>query len=177
MSYAYPLKLSLRNLASRLAKVEVLIVDPDIQISGLISGVLRYIGFDRITVARDGKDALAILRSREIDLLITDWHMEPVDGIRLVHYLRNSPDSPSPYLPIIMLTGRAERQDVEIARDAGITEFLVKPFTAKSLYERIVLVVENPRSFIVTTSFRGPERRRRMDIPPSGDERRVRPPV
>jgi DNA-binding response OmpR family regulator len=81
------------------------------------------------------------------------------------------------YIPIIMLTGKAERADVEAARDVGVTEFLVKPFSAKSLYERLVLVIENPRSFIISQTYVGPERRRRTDIPPNGNERRQSQPV
>ncbi len=177
MAFAYPLKPSLRNLAARLSKVEVLIADPDTRVASLIRDVLKYIGFERIHFAQDGQEALDFIKRNEVDLLITDWQMSPMDGIRLVHYLRSSPDSPYPYLPIIMLTGKAERNDVEIARDVGVTEFLVKPFSAKSLFERLVMVIENPRSFIVASQYRGPDRRRRTDIPPGGDERRIRPPV
>jgi two-component system chemotaxis response regulator CheY len=177
MAFGYPLKTSLKNLASRLAKVEVLICDPDDYIAVTLRDVLRHIGFERITFARDGNAALDILKKKEIDLLITDWNMNPMDGIRLVHYLRSSPDSPNPYMPIIMLTGKAERRDVEVARDVGVTEFVVKPFSAKTLYERLVLVIENPRSFIIASNFRGPQRRRRTDIPPGGEDRRITPPV
>ncbi len=177
MAFGYPLKPSLKNLASRLSKIEVLICDSDDYIALIVRDVLRHIGFENVRFAKDGGEALDIMKSREIDLLITDWSMKPMDGVRLIHYIRSSPDSPNPYLPIIMLTGKAERRDVEAARDAGVTEFLVKPFTAKSLYERLVLVIENPRSFIITRQFHGPERRRRTDIPPSGEDRRIRPPL
>lgn len=177
MAFTYPLKPSLRNLAARLAKVEVLIADPDLRIASLVRDVLRYVGFERIHFAQNGQEALNLIKTKDIDLLITDWQMSPMDGIKLIHYLRSSPESPYPYLPIIMLTGKAERHDVEAARDVGVTEFLVKPFSAKSLFERLVLVIENPRSFIVANQYRGPDRRRRTDIPPGGDERRKRPPV
>lgn len=177
MSFAYPLKPSLRVLASRLAKIEVMIVDQDLQISSLVREVLRYIGFDLITIMSDGKAAAEELLTREYDLLITDWHMERLNGLELVHKIRTAPNSPNAYLPVIMLTGKAERSDVEAARDAGITEFLVKPFSAKSLYERLVLVIENPRSFIISQQYVGPERRRRTDIPPQGIDRRTQSPV
>lgn len=177
MSFAYPLKPSLRVLASRLAKIEVMIVDKDTQISSLVREVLRYIGFDLITIMSDGKTAANELLTKEYDLLITDWHMEGLNGLELVHKIRTTPNCPNAYLPVIMLTGKAERSDVEAARDAGITEFLVKPFSAKSLYERLVLVIENPRSFIVSSEYVGPERRRRMDIPPTGVDRRTNSPI
>lgn len=177
MSLSYPLKASLRNLASRLAMVEVMIADPDVEVSRVVRDVLKYAGFERITIVKDGKDALDILNKKEIDLLITDWRMDQLSGIDLIKYLRQHEDSPNQYLPIIMLTGKAERRDVEMARDAGVTEFLVKPFTAKGLFERLVMVVENPRSFIISKVYKGPDRRRRTDIPPSGSERRMQSPV
>ena len=173
----YPLKSSLANLAARLSRVEVLIADPDRKISSLIKDVLQYLGFERIHIVENGQDALHHLRGKEVDLLITDWTMSPVDGVKLTQFLRSNPDSPNPYLPIIMLTGKAEVSDVMTARDSGITEFLVKPFTAKSLFERLVMVVENPRSFIASKEFNGPDRRRRMDIPPESSERRIHPPL
>ncbi len=177
MPFNYPLKPSLRNIASRLSRVEVLLADPDAQIASLVKDVLRYVGFERIYIVPNGQEALNILQSQEIDLLITDWQMSPLDGPQLINFLRSSPESPNPYLPVIMLTGKAERRDVEIARDVGVTEFLVKPFSAKTLYERLVMVIENPRSFIISPRYHGPDRRRRMDIPPGGTDRRVKGPV
>ena len=170
--FQYPLQSSLRSLAARLSQVEVLIADPDVEISHLVRDVLRYIGFEKMQFARTPEKALEILAAQNIDLMITDWQIMPEQRMSLVQYLRNHDDSPNPYLPVIMLTGRAEKHDVELARDQGVTEFLVKPFTAKRLFERLVMVIENPRSFIISNQYRGPDRRRRTDIPPSGSDRR-----
>ncbi|MCH2548272.1 MAG: hypothetical protein MK052_11790, partial [Alphaproteobacteria bacterium] len=72
------------------------------------------------------------------------------------------------YVPIIMLSGRGGWDDVEKARDAGFSEFLIKPFSAKALCDRILLCVENPRAFVSTSSYTGPSRRRReaVKLPP-----------
>src|SRR6185436_8595600 len=67
------------------------------------------------------------------------------------------------YVPIIMLTGHSEKKRVTAARDAGITEFLAKPISAKGLYERIVNVVASPRPFIKTKTYFGPDRRRMIN--------------
>jgi two-component system chemotaxis response regulator CheY len=75
-------------------------------------------------------------------------------------------------VPIIMLTGHSEKQRVVSARDAGVTEFLVKPISAKSLYDRIVNVVVNPRPFIKTNAYFGPDRRRNVNPNYVGTERR-----
>jgi DNA-binding response OmpR family regulator len=78
----------------------------------------------------------------------------------------------NPYVPIIMLTGHSEKKRVVSARDAGITEFLAKPISAKALYERILNVVANPRPFIKTKSYFGPDRRRNSNPNYVGPERR-----
>jgi two-component system, chemotaxis family, chemotaxis protein CheY len=75
-------------------------------------------------------------------------------------------------VPIIMLTGHSERTRVTNARDAGITEFMVKPISAKALYQRILNVVVNPRPFVRTKTFFGPDRRRNVNPNYSGPERR-----
>ena len=168
----YIIKSSIRKLASRLAQINVLIVDDDLQMSKLVKDVLEALGFEKIYMAKDGSSGLKVLRQRPIDLVITDWQMEPLNGIDFVRYVRTSPDSPNRYIPIVMMTGRAEKEDVELARDIGVTEYVVKPFTARTLMERIVLLIENPRSFIVSKNFKGPDRRRRAEPPMSGVERR-----
>src|SRR5450432_3857545 len=78
----------------------------------------------------------------------------------------------NPFVPIIMLTGRTQRKNIVKARDAGITEFLAKPFSAKSLYERILNIVVNPRPFIKAKQYFGPDRRRSKGTNYTGPERR-----
>jgi DNA-binding response OmpR family regulator len=75
-------------------------------------------------------------------------------------------------VPIIMLTGHSEKKRVIAARDAGVTEFLAKPISAKGLYGRILNVVANPRPFIRTKNYFGPDRRRNANPNYSGPERR-----
>jgi DNA-binding response OmpR family regulator len=78
----------------------------------------------------------------------------------------------NPYVPIIMLTGHSEKHRVVRARDAGITEFLAKPISATALYERILNLVANPRPFIRTKTYFGPDRRRNAGANYLGPERR-----
>jgi DNA-binding response OmpR family regulator len=78
----------------------------------------------------------------------------------------------NPYAPIIMLTGHSEKKRVVAARDAGVTEFLAKPISAKSLYQRVMNVVANPRPFIKTKNYFGPDRRRNVNQNYIGPERR-----
>ena len=86
--------------------------------------------------------------------------------------IRQQGANANPYVPIIMLNGHSEKKRVVAARDAGITEFMAKPISAKSLYQRIVNVVANPRPFIKTKTYFGPDRRRNVNSNYVGAERR-----
>lgn len=169
---SYATKSVPKAAAACLANIKVLIADDDRRIALIVRQVLESLGFKEIQTARDGEAALGILAGGSVDMLITDWQMTPMDGISLVKFLRTSEDSPNRFIPIIMLTGNAEREHVEMARDVGVTEFVVKPFSAKTLCDRIVLLIDNPRSFIMSKKFVGPDRRRRNTSPGDGIEKR-----
>lgn len=110
--------------------------------------------------AADGAAALEILREHPVDLVIVDFNMFPLDGVEFTRLVRNSPDSANPYLPIIMMTGHSEKSRVYEARDAGVTEFVVKPITAKAILDRIQAVIFRPRPYVKTDGYFGPDRRR-----------------
>ena len=95
------------------------------------------------------------------------------DGLELTQMIRQPGANANPYVAIIMLTGHSEKKRVASARDAGVTEFLAKPISAKGLYQRIVNVVANPRPFIKTKTYFGPDRRRNTNNAYIGPERRV----
>jgi DNA-binding response OmpR family regulator len=95
------------------------------------------------------------------------------DGLELAQMIRQPESKGNPYAPIIMLTGHSEKRRVTVARDAGVTEFLAKPISAKGLYQRIMNVVANPRPFIKTKTYFGPDRRRNTNSAYMGPERRV----
>ncbi len=105
-------------------------------------------------------------------MAIVDFNMSPIDGVEFTRLVRQAADSPNPFLPIIMLTGHAARARVEEARDAGVTEFVVKPVTAKAVLDRINAVVNKARPFIRTQEYFGPDRRRRQDPAFTGPWRR-----
>ncbi|MBM3618718.1 MAG: response regulator [Alphaproteobacteria bacterium] len=156
----------------RLNKVNILVIDDDKAIANLIRNVLKNLGFGGIFVAHDAEEGIKIVEKSPIDLIITDWEMEPINGIELTKRVR-ALDNIKRFTPIIMLTGHGEKSEIEMARDCGITEYLIKPFTAKSLCSRISTVVEMPRSFVVSKAYKGPSRRRRVENF-GGEERRKR---
>jgi DNA-binding response OmpR family regulator len=157
-------------------KVNVLIADADACLAQAVIHNLRAMGFIHVTHVRASEDAIQAIRSQAIGFLITEWDIKGSNGVELVRYLRTSPDSPNRSLPIIMLTGRGEINDVEAARDVGITEFVVKPFSAQTLFKRIEQMVDHPRGFVIAKSYIGPERRRR-GAPVGVEDRRTVAPI
>lgn len=158
-------------MASPFARVTILVVEDNKPMRGLVRNILEALGVGTILEAGDGTAALKQLSTHEVDLVIVDWNMEPMDGLSLTRHLRTAEDSPDQFVPVIMLSGHTERARVMEARDAGVTEFMAKPVSARSLYARIVSIIENPRPYVRTEDYFGPDRRRQM-LPFDGPDRR-----
>jgi YesN/AraC family two-component response regulator len=153
--------------------LKILLVDDNHYMRVLLAEILRAIGVTRIYEANDGAEGLQMMRDNPVDIVMTDLSMQPLDGIDFVRLLRNSPDSPNPTVPVIMVTGHSTFARVNEARDAGVTEFLAKPLTARGVIERLHEVIEHPRPFVRGGDYFGPERRRRRDPTYGGPFRRA----
>ena len=134
--------------------------------------ILNGLGVREVCEADDGASALESFTRYTPDIIIADWVMPMFSGIEMTRMIRQQSANANPYVPIIMLTAHSERSRVVEARDAGITEFLVKPISAKALYQRVFNVVMNPRPFIKTKTFFGPDRHRHVNPNYDGPERR-----
>ncbi|MDP1632466.1 MAG: response regulator [Caulobacter sp.] len=151
-------------MSGGLSALKVLLVDDNQHMRAIISAVLKGVGILNVREAADGAEALQVLRDGPIDIAIIDFHMTPIDGVQFTSMVRNSADSTNPYLPIIMMTGFADRIRVCEARDAGVTELVVKPVTARSIIDRVNAVIFNPRNFVRTDDYFGPLRRGIDDV-------------
>ncbi|HEY0103902.1 MAG TPA: response regulator [Brevundimonas sp.] len=158
---------------SSLGSLKLLLVDDNAHMRAIATAVLQSAGIRSVREASDGGAALQSLRDYPADLVIIDFNMFPLDGVEFTRLVRNSPDSVNPYLPIIMMTGHSEKSRVYEARDAGVTEFLVKPITAKAVLDRIQAVIFHPRPFVKTDGYFGPDRRRTQSGSYNGPMRRV----
>jgi two-component system chemotaxis response regulator CheY len=136
-----------------------------------VRSLLNGLGVRHVLEAEDGAAALEVFQQNPCDIIITDWVMPVFNGLELTAAVRN-PDSENPYTPIIMLSGYSERSRVVQARDAGVTEFLCKPISARQLYLRLENCIVNPRPFIRTKTFFGPDRRRFVHPHYTGDKKR-----
>ena len=139
----------------------------------LVKTLLKGLGADKVFEAKDVAGAFQRLRNDQIDIVILDYMMGDDDGVDFVRKVRKEGESPTPFVPIIMLTAHSERSRVEKARDAGVNEFCVKPITASELVRKIGAVIDHPRPFVRSETYFGPDRRRRDDPNYTGEERRA----
>jgi len=140
----------------------VLVVDDNHHMRMIVNSIMRAMGIIHIREASDGVEALQILKDWKPDIVIVDLVMGTLDGLDFTKLLRTSSDSPCPFVPVIMMTGHSDRKHVLQARDAGVSEFIAKPLTAKVLMERINNVVYKKRMWVKASSYTGPDRRRKV---------------
>jgi CheY-like chemotaxis protein len=159
-------------MAANLQRLKVIIADDSKQMRSVISGFLDAVGIVNIREAKDADEAWNLCNSFNPDLMITDWNMPPTSGVELIKRIRTAPDSVNRFLPMILLTAYNEEHRIIEARNAGISEFLLKPVTAASFFDRIMALVEDSREFVETSTFFGPDRRRGARPSYSGAERR-----
>ena len=158
----------------RLGKLFVMVADRDYRTASLVQRILFSFGFRNLDITTNGESALALLRSRPYDIIVTEWNMAPVDGVALIKAIRTAKDDKRVPrdIPILMLTARTDFESVAAARDAGVTEFVAKPFSAKTISNRIIQIIDNPRPFVESDVYTGPDRRRRGTPPEGVAERR-----
>jgi len=138
-----------------------LVVDPSPYMANLVTQMLRHLGGKDIREASSAHQAMLELRKRSFALVILDDALEGIDGIELTRRLRADPECPNRYVPIIMMSSAPDVRRIAAARDAGVTEFLRKPFAANHLQMRLDAMAANPRGFVEAETYKGPDRRRR----------------
>ena len=153
-------------------KLRFLVVDDNLHMRRIVRTILHGFGARDVMEAEDGASGLEFFGKSNPDIIFLDWAMPIFDGLELIQMIRQPGANANPFVPIIMMTGHTERTRVTAARDAGITEFLAKPISAKGLYQRVHSVVAHPRPFIKTATYFGPERRRTINAKYAGPERR-----
>ena len=152
--------------------LRVLLADDNAHMRAIVGAVLKSIGIKHIRDCKNGAEALAALREWPADVAMVDFRMEPVNGVEFTKLVRTAKDSANIYLPIIMLTGYADRARVLEASDSGVTELIVKPVTAQAVIARLNAVIFHPRPFVRTDAYFGPCRRRKSSATYTGPERR-----
>lgn len=120
--------------------MKILVVDDFATMRRIIRNLLRDLGFNNSEEADDGVTALPMVKTGRYDFLITDWNMPLMEGIDLVRSIRANPELHD--LPILMVTAEARREQIVAAAEAGVNGYIVKPFTAQTLEQKIAKIFE-----------------------------------
>jgi CheY-like chemotaxis protein len=157
----------------RFDRLKIMVVDDNVHMRKLVVTIVQAFGATQVAEAVDCDQAWKLLREANPDVIFLDWVMEGMSGLEFAQMIRTSPQTPNPFVPIIMLTGFTRLDHVRQARDAGVNEFLAKPVSVKAILSRLISVIEHPRPFVRTKTYFGPCRRRRESDEYRGPERRV----
>jgi two-component system, chemotaxis family, chemotaxis protein CheY len=117
------------------SNIRFLVVDDFSTMRRIIKNFLTDLGYTNVTEADDGKTALPVLKSGVVDFLITDWNMPGMPGLELLKEVRSDPATKK--LPVLLVTAEAKREQIVEAAQAGVNGYVVKPFTAQTLKEKI----------------------------------------
>ncbi len=169
-----------------LERLSILLVEDNLYIRDILENVLKQLGFGWVATARNGQEAIEFLQIAgktqgqaaglmNVDMILCDLLMSPINGLLLLRWVRMQKESANRFMPFIMISGAADKEYVEAARDLGVTEFVAKPFSAQSVLDRVMKVIDQPRQFVTCSTYFGPDRRRRNGAPPGGIENRRRP--
>lgn len=117
----------------------ILIVDDYKTMLRIIRNLLKQLGFNNVSEATDGSMALEMLRDKKFGLVISDWNMEPMTGLQLLKEVRADPKLKG--VPFVMVTAESKTENVVAAKEAGVTNYIVKPFNAQTLKQKLVSVL------------------------------------
>ena len=120
--------------------IKILVVDDFATMRKLVRNLLKQAGYENIVEAEDGVAALRILKSQKVDFVISDWNMPNMTGIELLKTVRA--DEEIGKIPFLMVTAEALQDNVITAVKAGVSNYIVKPFTAEVLNEKITKIME-----------------------------------
>ncbi|MDP5254782.1 MULTISPECIES: chemotaxis response regulator CheY [unclassified Vibrio] len=120
--------------------IKILIVDDFSTMRRIVKNLLRDLGFNNTAEADDGLTALPMLKKGDFDFVVTDWNMPGMQGIDLLKNIRA--DAELKHLPVLMITAEAKREQIIEAAQAGVNGYIVKPFTAATLKEKLDKIFE-----------------------------------
>jgi two-component system chemotaxis response regulator CheY len=119
--------------------MRVMIVDDYKTMLRILRNLLRQLGFNNVAEAGDGGSALELLRKDNYGLIISDWNMEPMTGLQLLREVRA--DAKLKHVPFVMVTAESKSENVIAAKEAGVSNYIVKPFNAETLKTKLVSVL------------------------------------
>jgi two-component system, chemotaxis family, chemotaxis protein CheY len=119
--------------------MKILTVDDSATMRRIIKNSLKAIGYDDVIEAENGQVGLAKIQSESVDFVITDWSMPVMTGLEMVHAIRSNPSTK--HLPVLMVTAVGQKEEIVQAVSAGVSGYIVKPFEAETLHQKMQQVL------------------------------------
>ena len=173
-----------RSVTYNLKNFNIMLVDDYEFMQNLLSSMLKAFGVGNLLTSHGGHEAIELLtislaaqghgNVKPIDLILTDWMMPEGDGKSLLRWVRNHKRDSVRFMPVVVVSAFIDQEVLAAARDSGASEILVKPLSGENLAARILSVIDNPRPFIQTANYFGPDRRRRNKKLSFEDRRKTR---
>lgn len=154
------------------AKLDVLVIDPSPHMAGLIAQMLRHLKVRRVDEANFSDGAAALLQTHRFGAIMLNDVLTPMNGVAIVRALRAASEGLNRDTPVIMMSSSPDAAEIAQARDAGVTEFLRKPFAAQHIATRLTSILVAPREFIEAAAYAGPDRRRKRGEHKGGERRK-----
>jgi len=151
----------------------ILVADQSYYMGMLIHSMLRGFGANKVLEVRDSIGVLQALTGQRIDILICDVRLPTAGGLTLTRAIRGKTDNEHRTIPILLMSSDSSESTIKLARDAGANMVIAKPISPASLYDRLTWIAFNPRKFIDTASYFGPDRRFKIEGYPGGVGRRT----
>jgi two-component system, chemotaxis family, chemotaxis protein CheY len=160
------------NPTMNLRDLAILVADPSSYISMLIHSMLRGFGANKVLEVRNSISVFQALMAQRIDILICDVQLPSHGGLALVRAIRGRTDNEHRTIPILLMSSDSSEATVKRARDSGANMVIAKPLSPGSLYDRLSWIAFNPRKFVDTPNYFGPDRRFKIEGYPGGVGRR-----
>ncbi|HVI89528.1 MAG TPA: response regulator [Dongiaceae bacterium] len=156
-----------------LSSLNVMIVDDSYHMLQIVRTLLAAMNIRNMRSVDNPEEAFAELRAKPPELLIVDWNMIPFDGLAFVRRIRRDQECGCVDVPILLLTAHTELERVLEARDAGVNRVMAKPVSFRTLYDNMIAAIYDPRPFVSTADYVGPDRRFRPAAGVSAERRKT----
>jgi two-component system chemotaxis response regulator CheY len=162
----------MKNPSINLRDLVILVADPNAYLRRVIHGMLRGFGANKVLEVSHAVGLFEALTGQKIDILLCDNRLPPHGGLKATHTIRSNVYNQNRTMPILLMTSDTTETTIKNARDVGANMVVAKPMSPNSLYDRLTWVAFNPRPFVDTATYFGPDRRFKIEGYPGGVGRR-----
>ncbi len=162
----------MKNPTVNLRDLVILVADPNAYARRITNGILRGFGANKVLEVEQTLSLFQVLSGQKIDILLCDTRLPPHGGLMLTRTIRRNANNENRTIPILLMSSDTGESTIKNARDAGANIVVAKPMSPKSLYDRLAWIAFNPRPFIDTATYFGPDRRFKIEGYPGGVGRR-----